>query len=241
MVTAIAYGRPSTIDEAFELLARPSAVVLAGGTRLNGDTSPRQVEVVDLQALHLHGIRSEGDHGLRIGAMTTLQQVADDDLVPPAVREAARRERPSTLRVQGTLGGCLATGDAESELLAALLVHEAVVHVQSRDRSGALSLEAFLDGLPLEPGHLVTAVALRTDGITAAARTARTPADRAIVAAFARTVQDGRRIALTGVAPRPVLVQPGEELDPTGDFRGSSEYRRALAGVLITRVLEATS
>ena len=241
MVTATAYERPTTMTDVFELLARPGAVVLAGGTRLNGDTSAERVEMVDLQALHLDGIRAEGDRALRIGAMTTLQQIADDERVPAVVREAARRERPSTLRAQGTLGGCVATGDAESELLAALLVHEAVVHVDSNRAADAIALEALLAGLPLEPGHVVTSVALRTDGSTAAAHTARTPADKAIVAAFARTVQDGRLVALSGVARTPVLVEPGEELHPPGDFRGSSEYRRALADVLIKRVLEATS
>lgn len=241
MVTASTYERPSTIAEAFDLLARPGTVVLAGGTRLNGSPSAEPAGMVDLQALHLDGIRAEGEGMLRIGAMTTLQSLVDSDEVPDVVRAAARRERPSTLRAQGTLGGCVATGDAESELLAALLVHEAVVLMESSGGTAAIPLEALLADLPLTAGRVVTAVSIRTDGSAAAAHTARTPADRAIVAAFARTVDDGRRIALTGVARTPVLVQPGEELHPTGDFRGSSEYRRALADVLITRVLEATS
>ncbi len=241
MVTASAYERPSTIAEAFDLLARPGTVVLAGGTRLNGYPSAEPVEMVDLQALHLDGIRAEGEDLLRVGAMTTLQGLADSDRVPDVVREAARRERPSTLRAQGTLGGCVATGDAESELLAALLVHEAIVHVESSGGSAAIPLEVLLAELPLEPGVLVTAVSIRTDGRAAAAHTARTPADRAIVAAFARTTPDGRRVALTGVAATPVLVQPDDELHPAGDFRGSSEYRRVLADVLMTRVVEAIS
>lgn len=241
MVTATAYGRPSTMADAFALLARPGAVVLGGGTRLNGDTSAEEVEMVDLQSLALGGIRADGGHGLRIGAMTTLQQVADDLRVPGVVREAARRERPSTLRAQGTLGGCVASGDAESELLAALLVHAAVVHVESSSGSEDVALEALLAGLPLEAGHLVTAVALRTDGTAASAHTARTPADRAIVAAFARSAGGRRWTALTGVATTPVLVEPGDELHPLGDFRGSSDYRRALAEVLLARVVEEIS
>jgi len=241
MVTVSAYTRPATIDDALELLTWSGAVVLAGGTRLGGDTSTDRVEVVDLQALHLDGIRAEGEHLLRIGAMTRLQQLVDDDRVPEVVREAARRERPSTLRAQGTLGGCVATADPESELLAAMLVHEAVVRVESSEGVEEVPLETLLADLPLGPGRVLTAVSVRTDGTAAAAHTARTPADRAIVAAFARTTGEGRRIALTGVAATPVLVQPGDELDPTADFRGSSEYRRALADVLTDRVVEAIS
>ncbi|MDP2772637.1 MAG: FAD binding domain-containing protein [Nocardioides sp.] len=241
MVTASAYWRPTTIIQAFELLERPGALVLAGGTRLNGGSSAEPVEVVDLQALGLDGIRPEPDDVLRIGAMTTLQDVADSDQVPGVVREAARREQPSTLRAQGTVGGCVATGHAESELLAALLVHEAVVHLDSGLGTEMVPLAHLLDELPLGAGRVVTALAIRTTGTAASAHTARTPADRAIVAAFARSAGDGRWTALTGVAPTPVLVEPGDELHPIGDFRGSSDYRRALAEVLLARAVEEIS
>jgi CO/xanthine dehydrogenase FAD-binding subunit len=238
MVTASTYWRPATMAEALDLLERPGAVVLAGGTRLNGGSSAEQVELVDLQALHLDDLRAEPGDVLRIGAMVTLQRLVDSDEVPDVVREAARHEQPSTLRAQGTVGGCLATGHAESELVAALLVHEAVVQVASRDVTEAFPLERVLDEEPLLSRCVVTSLSIRTDGASAAARTARTPADRAIVAAFGRTTPYGPRFALTGVAPTPILVAPGDELHPVGDFRGSSEYRRALAEVLMDRVME---
>ena len=238
MVTASTYWRPGTMAEALELLERPGAVVLAGGTRLNGGSSAVQVEMVDLQALHLDDLRAEPGDVLRIGAMVTLQRLVDSDEVPDVVREAARREQPSTLRAQGTIGGCVATGQAESELVAALLVHEAVVQVATGDVTEAFPLERVLDEEPLLRGCVVTSLSIRTDGATAVARTARTPADRAIVAAFGRTTPYGPLFALSGVAPTPIFVEPGEELHPVGDFRGSSEYRRALADVLMNRVVE---
>jgi len=242
MVTATAYWRPATIAEALELLERPGAMVLAGGTFLGGDPSVEQVEVVDLQALPLDGIRPGSDGLLRIGATVTLQQLVDDDDVPGVLREAARREEPSTLRAQATIGGCIATGRADSELLAALLVHEAVVEVRDLGATEELPLERVLAELFLPAGQLVTAVTVRTTGTAYAARTARTTADRAIVAAYARTTDGGgRRVALTGVGATPVLVRPGDELQPIGDFRGSADYRRHLADVLTARVVEAIS
>jgi CO/xanthine dehydrogenase FAD-binding subunit len=238
MSTVSSYRRPTTIAQAFELLERPGAVVLAGGTRLHAGSATDEIEVVDLQALHLDDLRAEPGDVLRIGAMVTLQRLVDSDLVPDLVREAARRERPSTLRTQGTVGGCIATSDAESELVAALLVHEAVVQVATSSVTEAFPLEHVLEELPLLPGCVVTSLSIRTWGAAAAAHTARTPADRAIVAAFARETVDGPRIAVTGVASTPVLVQTGDQLHPVGDFRGSSEYRRALAEVLVNRVVE---
>ncbi len=99
----------------------------------------------------------------------------------------------------------------------------------------------------------------------ALADVARTPADAPIVvAAAALAVADGRctraRVALGGVADRPVrlpeveavlegqaltaelIAAAGERasavVQPAGDFRGSSEYRAAMAGVLVERALK---
>jgi CO/xanthine dehydrogenase FAD-binding subunit len=238
VVTTTAYWRPSSIVQALDLLERPGAVVLAGGTRLNGRHPAAEIEVVDLQALDLRGVEQGAGDELTVGAMTTLQVLADAQDVPEVVREAARREAPSTLRTQGTVGGCIATGHPESELLAALLVHEAVVHLSTRTATEAVSLDEVLADLPVGPGRVVTAVTFRTTGPAAAFRTARTPADRAIVAAYARATDAGARVALTGVAATPVLVWPGDVLDPPADFRGSTDYRRALAEVLLARAVE---
>ncbi len=215
--------------------------MLAGGTLLGAEPPDEATVMVDLQELGLDRIELEAGFSLRIGAMATLQQLMDAPDAPAIVREAARRELPSTLRSQATVGGCVATGQAESELLAALLVHEAVVHVSSGHVTEAMPLEDVLADLPINAGRLVLAVTIRTSGVAGSARTGRTPADRAIVAAYARATGDGRRHALTGVARTPVLVEPGDELDPIGDFRGSGEYRRALATVLLARAVEEIS
>lgn len=239
MTSVSAYWRPLSIQQAFELLARPDAVVLGGGTKLHAGPSDQAVEVVDLQALRLDDIEPGERDSVTIGSMATLQQVADSDHVPAVVREAARREQPSTLRTQATIGGCIATGDPESELLALLLVHEAVVRLDWGVGVEERTLDSVLGRLPLRAGTILLSVTIATSGVAAVSRTARTRADRAIVAAAGRRAGDTRRWALTGVAGRPVLVDGNDELDPIGDFRGSDEYRRALAAVHLARVAEA--
>lgn len=238
MASASGYHRPRTMAEALRLLARPRTMVIGGGTKLAAAAAAGPVEVVDLQALGLSGIRVERDGSARIGSTTTLQEVADDDRLPPVVRDAARREQPSTLRTAATVGGCVATADPSSELLAALLVHDTVVEVAGM--SGAVDLAAALESGP--GARIITAVVIDTGGTAAAARTARTPADRPIVAAVARRGRDGRmRVAVTGVAPTPVLVTDPATLDPAGDFLGSAEYRRSLAATLVARAVEGTA
>jgi carbon-monoxide dehydrogenase medium subunit len=114
-------------------------------------------------------------------------------------------------------------------------------------------------------GQILT-VHVRTEGVHwGAAHVARTPADKPIVAALAGVELDGSlvsqaRLALTGVWPtavgmaeasaqllgkpldaegiQAVVAQVQDEVVPTGDYLGSEQYRRAMAGVLTRRALE---
>lgn len=219
------------------MLLEPNRRALGGGTVLNADREPPAIELVDLQALGLDGIEADGDR-LRLGAMATLDRVADDPAVPPWLQDLARAELPSTLRTLATVGGTVAAGGAESVLLAGLLAADARVELAGTDPFPLVGL--LVAGLPT--GALVTAVTVDRTGTAAVAATGRTPADVPIVAAIAHRGSDGAvTLALTGVAATPVVVDPDDPvaaLDPPGDFRGSPAYRRHLATVLSARALE---
>ncbi len=236
-----AYHRPRTLAEALDLLARPglNTAVMAGGTYLTAHAEGVD-EVVDLQALDLRGVAREGDW-LTLGAMTSIQAVADAAGAPELLREMALREGPSTFRNQGTVGGAIVCANPESEFLAALLALEAEVTIVTLAGDRTLPLADFLaDGRGSLGGGILTWVALATSGVTASERVARTPADQPIVAAVGRKTPQGRvLLALCGVAVTPVLVAPAEvaSLNPPADFRGSSEYRREMAVLLAGRVL----
>jgi CO/xanthine dehydrogenase FAD-binding subunit len=235
----LAYHRPETVADALELLRRPHAFVLAGGTQLNAFPPTQGYEVVDVQSLDIAGIRSESGR-LAVGAGVRLSELSEAEEVPTLLRELARREMPSVLRDMATVGGTVASRDPESELLAGLLVHEAVLTVASEDGDQRIGLSEMLaTGVP--PATILTDVALVVDGSAAVERTGRTPADRSIVAAVGRKRSDGSMLlALTGVGPTPVLVDPAAPtagLSPVADFRGSTEYRLMLAQTLADRVL----
>ena len=235
------YQRPLTLDKAIALAADPNAVILAGGTTVNAEPSLAASVVVDLQALDLSGIDTDGEI-VRIGATTRLQDIVDSDEVPTLLRDLARREAPNTLRNVATIGGTNAAADPESQLLTGLLAFGATVSLAGDGPATDSSVETLLDDASLLDGSIITSVSVPASGTAAADRTARTPMDQSIVMAVAYRGSDGDvRLAVSGVAPVPVIVDPAEleELDPPSDFRGSTQYRRQLASVLAGRVLSA--
>ncbi len=241
MITS--YYRPPTLDEAITLLAHPDTVIIAGGTTVNADTGGSPVVAVDLQALALSSIETDGE-AVRLGAMTRLVEVVESELVPDVLRDLARREAPSTIRNAATIGGTIGTTDPESQLLSGLLAFGATVTLARIGSTTDHSLTEVLDDSELLDGAIITSVAVPSNGVAAADRTARTPMDRPIVLAVAHRDRSGAvLLAMAGVAPRPVIVEPDRiaDLDPPSDFRGSSEYRAQIASVLAGRVLAAVT
>ena len=113
------YLAPRSLDEAATMLAEhgPQAAVVAGGTDLFPNMKRRQQEppvVIGLRSITaLRGIEATNGY-LRIGAMTSLHDVATHPLVRqryPALAIAAGSVSTPPLRRMGTLGGnlCLDT------------------------------------------------------------------------------------------------------------------------------------
>jgi CO/xanthine dehydrogenase FAD-binding subunit len=242
MPRVLAYHRPTSIDEALKLLTRPTNSRLLGGGSVvtpslhHGDAA----ELIDLQDLGLRGVCSD-EHGVFLGAMTTLDDLAEHGELPDELRMIARREAPSTLRTIATVGGTVAIGDWESELVAALLVYRAIVRVRRSDGETDHALTDVLGDRSIIDHGVITTVRIDPDGIAASERTVRTAMDTPIVSVVAQRANDGSiSLAATGVSTSPILLDPNnpaEALDPPADFRGTSAYRIELVRVLSNRVL----
>ncbi len=239
MKNITSYHRPAALEEAVALLSRTDVAtkVIAGGTALNGAASDDQFEVVDIQSAVEASIERFNDR-VRYGAMARLQDVIDHAETPPLIADLAKREGPNTFRNASTLGGTVAEANIESELVAGLLVHDAIVTVSGNQGTSEVAIEQLIADRTILANSIITAVSVATGGETASARTGRTPKDTSIVAVAGRVVPGGLKIAATGVAATPVVVDPDnlDALTPPTDFRGTSEYRRQLAEVLVTRV-----
>lgn len=221
----------------------------------------RDVEAfVDLSCLELQYIKVNSDKNFSIGSLTTLQQLTESDvlsshadgILPQASRFAANHG----IRNIADIGGVLSTRQGPPEILLALLVLDAVVVL---DDGSSVNITS-PDILP-PTGNFITEIRIDNKPLTTSLqRIGRTNMDEAIVAvAVALETENGyisgARLALAGVTPRPKRMSISEkllsqqpyddvshralmaELDPKTDYRGSSEYRLEMAGVLTRRAI----
>ncbi len=108
-------AQPQSIEEAVSLLSakKESYYLMAGGTDLIGEIKDNIVEpdvVVDLSSLpNLSSIKKE-KNGVRIGALTTVAELAEDRMIKeeyPGLHQAANSLASPQLRNVGTVGGNL--------------------------------------------------------------------------------------------------------------------------------------
>ncbi len=193
-----------------------------------------------------------------IDADVPLQAVVDDSESPPLLRQALVSTLSWQTRNETTVRRALAAPRIAPQWTAALLALGAVVVAGRKEVPVA-------EGVP-HSGVTRLRIRLGGDLRWGEAHVSRMPADEPIVAACAvLKMKDGlvreARVALTGVWPEaarlaqapPQLVGGAldeericavadaveQEVAPKGDFMGSAEYRRAMAGVVTRRALEA--
>lgn len=234
--------RPGSAAEAASLLAAADQKLapIAGGSKLIAELETRARRdldgLVDLSCAglnHIELIEQDGRQFIRAGATVTLSQITEDEvggaLADGLLRRAAAGEGPLNLRNAATVGGVVASAEYDSEFYAALLALNAGVVLHDGEQEHTVQLEDLQSVAGLITAVLIPAAAVR-GGL---ARVARTPADRPIVAAVVVRVAEDERVALCGVAARPVLG--GGVLTPPDDYKGSAAYRLAMAEIVTQR------
>jgi xanthine dehydrogenase YagS FAD-binding subunit len=114
MLPNFSYVRAESLEEAFEQLSSDGSRIHAGGTDLLGCLRDRVFGAGKLVSIsrikELHGVRETADGGLRIGALTTITEVAQSSLIQErytALARGASEVASPQLRNQGTIGGNL--------------------------------------------------------------------------------------------------------------------------------------
>ncbi len=180
---------------------------------------------------------------------------------------AAKHAATGGLRNVATMAGVLNDLSGSGEIALTLLASDAVVYIRKDQSIRTQPIAGFLaEGKQnLTAGEVLAEIRIPfSDGVFALERVARTPADQEIVAVVVFLLLSGSqitkaRVAISGASPQPMrflaveqalekqefsssLVEKAAEIatreaKPIGDFRGSAEYRAAMAGTLTRRAL----
>ena len=205
------YSRPTTVQEAVDLLADGEAKVLAGGMSLIPLMKLRlsaPEHVVDLGRIpELNRIAEDGG-SLHLGALLTHHQVASSGLVQekcPLMAETAAHIGDAQVRNMGTLGGSAAHADPAADYPAALCALEAKVRLVRKDSERVMGIEDFfVDVLTtaVEPEEIITELVLPIEepGTGVSYQKLRQPASGfAIVGIAARVRKDGGKITMARI------------------------------------------
>jgi carbon-monoxide dehydrogenase medium subunit len=246
------YLEPQTLDEALAVMeSEEDARCLAGGATLvammNADLVEPEVLISLRHITSLHGIR-ETAQGLRIGAMTTHNEIAADQRLTGAmavVRSAAGQIAHDAIRNVGTIGGAISHGDPNADFPSAITAANASVEIASVKGTRSVAADDFfVDYLEtaLLPGEIVTAVNLQSTPEQVSGnylKFSRADGDYATVSiAMVLGLAGNRceyiRVAAGSCGPKPIRVAAAEERLvgselSAEDIAGAGELLRAAA------------
>jgi CO/xanthine dehydrogenase FAD-binding subunit len=206
---------------------------------------------------------SSFDDWWSIDAELSLQNIVEDAGCPPLLRLTLSSELAWQERNRRQIRRAMLAPKVAPRWSAALLALGAMATTQEKDGLAVISVE---DLLEIKRSANITRLYVPVKGLSWGEKhVGRTPADEPIVAAVSAVEMTAglvaqARVALVGVWPKPVglakaaaklVGQPltqdriqavaaevAGEVEPIGDFRGSEEYRRAMAVVLTRRTLD---
>lgn len=255
-----AYAKPASLAEAFALLEKPDAKVLAGGQSLIPSLNMRLSSpelLVDITGLkELSEIRVLKD-AVSVGALVTharLEQSAEIARHVPLLAQAVPHVAHPAIRNRGTIGGSLALADPAAEYPACAVALEAVLVLKSKTAERRVKAEQFFKGLfetDLKPAEMLVAVEFpvaKGGDRSVFLELARRHGDYAIIGLAAHN----DRFVFLGAGDRPVRFSLGRDLakakeslkaglKPSPDLYNSSATKLHLAGVLLERAWNVPS
>lgn len=253
------FHKPKTAKEALALKAKAKkAAWLGGGTELNSSyTAVKPATIIALAGLKLAAVKASAT-GVSIGAGITLQALLDNRKVPAALRAAAADVVNRNVRNIATLGGNIGANKSCSNIIPTLMALGAKLKIAAKTGTKTITIDEYI-ATPKE--QLVLSVEIPKSKARIAQRVFRRTANdiSLIVVAVAITqtkgIVTGAVVAVGGVNKRVVRLKALEKslvgtivphdasieaavkadkvVAPKSDIRGSAEFKRHLAGVLV--------
>ena len=243
------YHSPASVAEAVELLGLlEEAKVLAGGQSLLPLLNfrlARPAHLVDINGVAGLDRVYERDGGIAVGATVRQADLEASALALracPLLGAALRLVAHPVIRNRGTVCGSLAHADPAAELCATLLALDGKVRCRSPRGEREIAAGDLFRGPmdpALEPDELIVEAWFPAfSGPAAIAEEVRRQGDFAMAGA----VRAGERLAIFGVAGRPLLADPGDPgrgIHPSAEAECSPEFRLHLLEAVVERVMAA--
>jgi len=161
------YHAPLTLDDALELMAElDKAKPIIGGTDLivairQAACTPNHI--VDLNRISDLNYIKEEERFIKIGATTTLSQVASNPLTDKisSLHDAVCRIGSPQIRNRASITGNIVNASPAADTAGPLIVHEAELEVKSIDSTNIIPVEELFVGPKincLESGELITEI-----------------------------------------------------------------------------------
>jgi carbon-monoxide dehydrogenase medium subunit len=262
------YEVAESLEHASQLLGdNPDAKLLAGGHSLLPAMRLRIARpslLVDIGRLRdLSYIREDAER-IAIGALTRHHDVQYSDLLREQcglLPYTAAFVGDPQVRHRGTIGGSVAHGDPASDMPSALLALDAEFVVHGPDGERTVPARDFFVSVfetALGPQDVLTEIRVARTGSSGFdyQKFYRRAQDWATVGVAAVRIDGGVNVALTSMGATPLRADAVEEAlrggadpaaaaehaaegtSPPSDTNGTSEYREAVAKVLVRRALE---
>lgn len=267
MTSNLTYHRPPSLHEALALKQRLGnrGTFLAGGTDVvvgirKGKT--KVTDFIDLSAIpNLDEVR-EINGVLRVGAMCTHARLENSGIT--ALAAACETVGGPQIRNLGTIGGQLGTASPAGDVSVALVALRAEVEIATTRGTRRLPIEDVFLGpgrTSLAPDEMVVFVDIPRDRRSAFYKIGKRDAVAISLVMVAASIAPSGDVAigLGCVAPVPLRARRAEDhlrnngmneaaidvaakfveqdVSPICDHRGNADYRRAMAGTLVRRLL----
>lgn len=241
------YNYVSSIDEAYQVLMKNPKNCIIGGMiwlKMENRIVP---EAIDLSKLGLDKIE-ETDTEFKIGAMVTLRQIEIHEGLNRAINNVLYDALKDIVGVQlrnlATIGGSVFSRFGFSDVICALMCLDATVHLYN---AGAMSISEFVESNIQR--DIITHITIKKNDWKSAFLCVRKSATDLSVLNVAVSKSDKYHIcvgARPAVAKRyDVEIEDIEKVSEDiqtkvvcgSNMRGSSEYRKRLVKVLVSRAL----
>ena len=253
------FFKPQTMAEAVALKDKyqDQAEFIAGGTDVNcRDATGAVGKVIGIEQLELNQI-SKTDAALSIGAGVTIQELIDSPKVPDQLTIAAGHFMNRNIRNIATIGGNIASNNTTSNLLPILIALDAELKL-----AGAEPSVSVYDYITQEMSRLIESITISSENLKkryGLRKFSHTANDISIITAavtfnIQNEILSNVRVAAGGVNKHVVRLTELESklegnklpqrteiedtvkktVTPLKDIRGGVQFKKYLAGVLIS-------